>query len=74
MISGPVEPTYKSQDIDDLIKDVFKIDRKESIKSGVCPVCHNEVGEFKDDLSRKEHSISGLCQACQDEIFTESDE
>ena len=42
----------------------------EEVKKGLCPFCHTEVGEFRDELSRKEYTISGLCQKCQDETFS----
>ena len=34
-----------------------------------CPICHNKIGEFRDELSKKEYEISGMCQDCQDEFF-----
>ena len=39
------------------------------IEEGICPICRDEIGDFKDDKSRKEYEISGMCQNCQDKIF-----
>jgi len=39
------------------------------IKNGLCPICKQQIGEFRDELSRKEFQISGMCQMCQDSFF-----
>lgn len=64
-----MEPSEKSPEIDQFIKEATGIDRKESIKSDVCAICKNPVGEFRDGLSLKEYHISGMCQNCQDSVF-----
>jgi hypothetical protein len=67
-----MEPTKKSQGIEDFIKQVMGKDRQETIRNGKCMTCDvDEVGGFKDELSAKEYTISGMCQACQDKAFGE---
>ena len=39
------------------------------VERGLCPLCMQVIGEFRDALSKKEYSISGLCQSCQDDVF-----
>lgn len=48
-------------------------DELDDIDSGKCPMCHEYIGEFRDDLSRKEFGISGMCQNCQDSVFGAED-
>jgi len=45
-----------------------------AIEQGLCPMCKNPVGSFKDELSAREFRISGMCQKCQDRIFAEPEE
>ena len=63
------KPTKKAPEIDDLLKQVFNIDRRLSIESNICAFCKKEAAKFRDKLSKAEFEISGMCQACQDEIF-----
>jgi len=44
-------------------------DALDNIDAGLCPICAQPIGVFRDALSRKEFGISGLCQACQDRVF-----
>lgn len=46
----------------------------EDIKAGICPLCGNKVGAFRDAISKREYEISGLCQDCQDSIFANDKE
>ena len=41
----------------------------EKIKQKKCPMCHKDIGIFRDRLSEKEYGISGMCQECQDKIY-----
>ena len=41
----------------------------EKIENKKCPICNNDIGEFRDELSKKEYNISGMCQECQDKVF-----
>jgi hypothetical protein len=66
-----VEPSHKSEAVEADIKRIFGIDRRESIRQGICPMCDSPADVFRDSLSRKEYMISGLCQACQDIAFAE---
>lgn len=72
------EPSKKSEEVEEVIKGLMGVDRREVIKSNTCvppPIgCGGPATEFKDDLSRREYSISGLCQACQDKVFGEPEE
>lgn len=65
-----MNPTKKSSAIDNLINQVFGINREESITENRCTMCNKPAAQFKDKLSEKEFSISGLCQLCQDKIFS----
>lgn len=64
-----LQPSIKSDAMEDNISMVFKVDRRESIIARVCTTCLGEVVDFKDDLSEKEYTISGICQSCQDSVF-----
>ena len=63
------EPSVKTPEYEKFMKQVFHIDRVDSIKKDVCAWCGKPATEFSSDLSRKEYTISGLCQSCQDECF-----
>lgn len=71
------EPTKKTEEIEEFLKETFGFDRRDRIRQGVCappPIgCGREnVGdEFRDEVSRREYAISGLCQKCQDDVFKE---
>jgi hypothetical protein len=41
---------------------------------GLCPMCKQTIGPFRDALSKREFHISGLCQKCQDQVFSLCDE
>jgi|TARA_A200000159_G_scaffold22589_1_gene19505 hypothetical protein len=64
-------PSLKSEQIDDLFKNLYGVDRKTSIVEKTCVSCGAEVAEegFRDDVSLREFHISGLCQVCQDKVF-----
>jgi hypothetical protein len=71
-----MEPSVKSEQVEQLIKDNLGVDRRDVIRNNHCvppPIgCGAEVTDnFRDELSRKEYTISGLCQSCQDSIFGE---
>ncbi len=62
-------PSDKVPEIDEMIQEVFGIDRVKSIKENKCVFCGRDATEFRDELSKKEFSISGICQSCQDSIW-----
>ena len=67
-----MEPTKKSNAMEEMLSSVFGVDRIKTIRESFCTGCDstNNIEEsFRDDLSRKEYTISGLCQSCQDYIF-----
>jgi hypothetical protein len=70
-----MKPTSKAKEIDNLLKELFGVDRRESIINGTCIApptgCGKPIGKFKNELSKKEYTISGLCQDCQNKIFGE---
>lgn len=72
------EPTKKSEEIEQALKSLSGVDRREVIRSNKCqpsPIgCGGDATEFKDELSKKEYTISGLCQKCQDKVFGSDDE
>jgi len=39
-----------------------------------CPVCNEDIKEFKDSISKEEYELSGMCQDCQDKVFSDRDE
>jgi len=49
--------------------DIIFPEAKADKEKGLCPICYNPVGKFKDKLSEQEFHISGLCQKCQDSVF-----
>lgn len=44
-------------------------DASKKIRKGICPICNQPIGPFKNALSEKEYTISGMCQNCQDKVF-----
>jgi hypothetical protein len=40
---------------------------------GLCPICGDPPGEFRDEISKREFKISGMCQGCQNSLFNESE-
>lgn len=62
-------PSKKSPKIENLIKEVFGLDRQDFIISNKCTACGRPAIKFKNKISQKEYTISGFCQVCQDEIF-----
>ena len=70
-------PSLKSEQIDDLFKNLYGIDRKTSISNCTCVSCGAEnitEESFSDELSLREFHISGLCQKCQDSVFGTDEE
>lgn len=66
-----MEPSQKSEQVDNDITSLFGLDRRAIIRLGLCTACREEASIFRDGLSRREYSISGLCQGCQDIFFEE---
>ncbi len=64
-----IEPTKKSEGVEQLISGLMGKDRGETIRSGECMTCPADAREFRDNLSRREYAISGMCQTCQDSVF-----
>lgn len=69
-----MEPSHKSEAVEADIKRIFGVDRRESIRQGICTQCTKPADIFRDSLSRKEYTISGYCQQCQDIAFAEPDD
>ena len=58
----------KSKEMKRVMRELFPV--QETRKDcGLCPICGNPIGEFRDELSKREFEISGMCQNCQDSIF-----
>jgi len=68
-----MEPTKKSEDIENFLTSLTGQDRRKVIQADRCmnsPIgCGKVVTPFKDHASAREYTISGLCQSCQDRIF-----
>ena len=64
-------PSIKSENIDELFKNLYGVDRKTSIVNCTCVSCDSKVSKegFRDEVSLREFHISGLCQVCQDKVF-----
>ena len=69
-----MEPSKKSEAVENLFTELTGVDRRAEIRADRCTFCKGPATEFKDELSRKEYTISGLCQKCQDATFVESDD
>ena len=70
-------PTEKTNQIDDMFKNLYGIDRKASITNCKCVSCGAEnltEESFSDEVSLREFHISGLCQVCQDSVFGTGEE
>jgi hypothetical protein len=63
------QPSKKSEEMENAISMMFKVDRRASIISRACTTCGGDCVDFKDALSEKEFQISGMCQNCQDSVF-----
>ena len=61
--------TYKSDEVEGLLKALTGKDRRVIIEENGCVLCDERADQFRDELSLKEYQISGYCQPCQDEIF-----
>jgi hypothetical protein len=70
----PMNPSHKSEQVDNDITTIFGVDRRANIKGDLCTSCGQAAITFRDGLSRLEYTISGLCQACQDIIFVEPED
>ena len=64
-----MKPNEKSPEIEDMLTNVFGVDRRGSIKNNACVSCGQPANKFKDEISRREFTISGFCQSCQDSVF-----
>jgi hypothetical protein len=62
-------PINKAPAVENLLTDLFGVDRHRSIKDCVCVICGEPESGFKDALSEREYRISGICQSCQDIAF-----
>ena len=72
-----MNPTNKSQPMEDLLAILGGSPRKEVITTGRCMSCKTDSiteDSFRDDLSIKEYKISGMCQKCQDDFFGVSED
>lgn len=70
-----MEPSEKSEKIEELLTSTFGVDRRGAITGNHCippPIgCGGDATVFRDEISKREFSISGMCQKCQDEVFGE---
>tara|TARA_R110002051_G_scaffold1143_2_gene5784 strand:- start:168 stop:422 length:255 start_codon:yes stop_codon:yes gene_type:complete len=76
-IMDTMNPTNKSQPMEDLLAILGGSPRKEVITTGRCMSCKTDSiteDSFRDDLSIKEYKISGMCQKCQDDFFGVSED
>ena len=66
-----IEPTKKSEGVENVLTKLAGGDRREAIKNGVCLFCNASVTpeSFTDAISNREYAISAMCQACQDKTF-----
>lgn len=68
-----MKPSYKSEILEQSLKNMFGFDRRENIEQNFCVPepfgCGQPITEFRNEISAKEYTISGLCQKCQDEFF-----
>ena len=72
-----MNPTNKSQPMEDLLAILGGSPRKEVITEGRCVSCKTDSiteDSFRDALSIKEYKISGMCQKCQDDFFGVSED
>lgn len=60
----------KSPEVKALVEKMFPGTGK-AIAEGRCPMCGQEITEFRNALSQREYEISGMCQHCQDSVFGE---
>ena len=76
-IMDTMNPTNKSQPMEDLLAILGGSPRKEVITTGRCMSCKTDSiteDSFRDNLSIKEYKISGMCQKCQDDFFGVSED
>lgn len=69
-----MNPSKKSDEVEDTLKKVFNVDRRDSISKNLCIPAPIGCGQpitlaSMTLLERKEYTISGLCEKCQRIIF-----
>ena len=64
-----LRPTKKSPRIEQMLQNVFQVNRHEVLAGRRCVFCSSPDLNFKDEVSKKEYRISGICQKCQDKQF-----
>jgi hypothetical protein len=64
-----IEPTPKSEVVDELLQQLMGKNRIATIKQRKCMTCDRNADYFRDNLSLREYTISGMCQRCQDKVF-----
>lgn len=60
--------------LDGLSKLVWGRSLSESLDAGICVICGNPKGEFKDKMCEVEYTLTGMCQACQDNFYDSLEE
>lgn len=65
-----MEPSKKSEEMEQFLTTATGIDRRQSIRSNLCTWCAGPAESFRDELSIREYKISGFCQKCQDDVFS----
>ncbi len=65
-----MKPEPKTQAIDTQLKNIFGVDRQESIRKNKCVACDQTVyPETMADIDQREFKISGICPGCWKKIF-----
>ena len=64
-----MKPSPKTPEMDQLLTDLFGVDRQQSILNDTCTICGKKAGDFLTWESEREYSISGMCFACQQKFF-----
>ena len=66
-----MKPTNKAEQLEAMLIEVLRKDRRMTITRGECMAC-DATGvrreSFTSEVSAREYTISGLCQICQNDV------
>ena len=68
-----LRPTKKPLRIEQMLQNVFQVNRHEVLAQRRCVFCGSPGLNFKDEVSKEEYRITGVCQKCQDQAFKTKD-
>jgi hypothetical protein len=65
--------TDKPSELKEAINHIF-FGSQDAINNDKCPICNEDIKEFRDSISKEEYELSGMCQDCQDLVFSDRED